>query len=53
MPWPPGDIASDRHPPRPTNAIAEAIIAYALRLDSLFFLRMTLAEDATTGTLLN
>jgi pimeloyl-ACP methyl ester carboxylesterase len=48
----PAAFAPDRPPPRPPNAIAEAIIAYGLRSDLLFWLGMTLAEDAMIGTLL-
>ena len=48
----PAAFAPDRPPPRPPNAIAEAIIAYGLRSDWLFWLGMTLAEDAMIGTLL-
>ena len=42
----PAAFAPDRPPPRPPNAIAEAIIAYGLRSDLLFWLGMTLAEDS-------
>lgn len=48
----PAAFAPNRPPPRPPNAIAEAIIAYGLRSDFLFWLGMTTAEDAMIGTLL-
>lgn len=48
----PAAFAPDRPPPRPPNALAEAIIAYGLRSDFLFWLGMTTAEDAMIGTLL-
>ena len=48
----PAAFAPDRPPPRPPNAIAEAIIAYGLRSDLLFWLGMIVAEDAMIGTLL-
>jgi pimeloyl-ACP methyl ester carboxylesterase len=48
----PAAFAPDRPPPRPLNALAEAIIAYGLRSDFLFWLGMTGAEDAMIGTLL-
>ena len=48
----PAAFAPDRPPPRPPNALAEAIIAYGLRSDFLFWLGMTMGEDAMIGTLL-
>jgi pimeloyl-ACP methyl ester carboxylesterase len=48
----PAAFAPDRPPPRPPNALAEAIIAYGLRSDFLFWLGMTLGEDAMISTLL-
>jgi 2-hydroxy-6-oxonona-2,4-dienedioate hydrolase len=48
----PAAFAPDRPPPRPPNALAEAIIAYGLRSDFLFWLGMTFGEDAMIGTLL-
>jgi 2-hydroxy-6-oxonona-2,4-dienedioate hydrolase len=48
----PAAFAPDRPPPRPPNAVAQAIIAYGLRSDFLFWLGMTVAEDAMIGTLL-
>ena len=48
----PAAFAPNRPPPRPPNALAEAIIAYGLRSDFLFWLGMTTAEDAMIGTLL-
>jgi len=48
----PAAFAPDRPPPRPPNALAEAIIAWGLRSDLLFWLGMTLAEDGMIGTLL-
>lgn len=48
----PAAFAPDRPPPRPPNALAEAIIAWGLRSDLLFWLGMTLAEDRMIGTLL-
>ncbi len=48
----PAAFAPDRPPPRPPNALAEAIIAFGLRSDFLFWLGMTLGEDAMIGTLL-
>jgi pimeloyl-ACP methyl ester carboxylesterase len=48
----PAAFAPDRPPPRPPNALAEAIIGYGLRSDFLFWLGMTLGEDAMIGTLL-
>jgi len=48
----PAAFAPDRLPPRPPNALAEAIIAYGLRSDFLFWIGMTLAEDRMIGTLL-
>jgi pimeloyl-ACP methyl ester carboxylesterase len=48
----PATFAPERPPPRPPNALAEAIIAYGLRSDFLFWLGMTLGEDAMIGTLL-
>lgn len=48
----PAAFAPNRPPPRPPNAAAQAIIAYGLRSDFLFWLGMTAAEDAMIGTLL-
>jgi 2-hydroxy-6-oxonona-2,4-dienedioate hydrolase len=48
----PAAFAPNRPPPRPPNALAEAIIAYGLRSDFLFWLGITTAEDAMIGTLL-
>jgi pimeloyl-ACP methyl ester carboxylesterase len=48
----PAAFAPNRPPPRPPNAAAQAIIAYGLRSDFLFWLGMTTAEDAMIGTLL-
>jgi pimeloyl-ACP methyl ester carboxylesterase len=48
----PAAFAPDRPPPRPPNALAEAIIAYGLRSDFLFWLGATFGEDAMIGTLL-
>ncbi len=48
----PAAFAPDRPPPRPPNALAEAIIAYGLRSDFLFWLGMTMGEDAMIGALL-
>lgn len=48
----PAAFAPDRPPPRPPNALAEAIIAYGLRSDFLFWLGMTMGKDAMIGTLL-
>lgn len=48
----PAAFAPDRPPPRPPNALAEAIIAYGLRSDFLFWLGMSMGEDAMIGTLL-
>jgi 2-hydroxy-6-oxonona-2,4-dienedioate hydrolase len=48
----PAAFAPDRPPPRPPNALAEAIIAYGLRADFLFWLGMTMREDAMIGALL-
>jgi pimeloyl-ACP methyl ester carboxylesterase len=48
----PAAFAPDRPPPRPPNAVAEAIIAYGLRSDFLFWVGMTFAEDEMIGTLL-
>ena len=48
----PAAFAPDRPPPRPPNALAEAIIAYGLRSNFLFWLGMTMGEDAMIGTLL-
>lgn len=48
----PAAFAPNRPRPRPPNALAEAIIAYGLRSDFLFWLGMTTAEDAMIGTLL-
>ena len=48
----PAAFAPDRPPPRPPTALAEAIIAYGLRSNFLFWLGMTTGEDAMIGTLL-
>lgn len=48
----PAAFAPDRPPPRPSNALAEAIIAWGLRSDFLFWLGMVVGEDAMIGTLL-
>ncbi len=48
----PAAFAPDRPPPRPPNAVAEAIIAYGLRSDFLFWLGTVMAEDAMIRTLL-
>lgn len=48
----PAAFAPNRPPPRPPNELAEAIIAYGLRSDILFWLGMTTAEDAMIGALL-
>ncbi len=48
----PAAFAPDRPPPRPPNALAEAIISYGLRSDFLLWLGMTMGESAMIGTLL-
>jgi pimeloyl-ACP methyl ester carboxylesterase len=48
----PAAFAPNRPPPRPPNALAEAIIANGLRSDFLFWLGVTAAEGAMIGTLL-
>ena len=48
----PAAFAPDRPAPRPPNALAEAIIAYGLRSDLLFWLGMKVGEDQMIGTLL-
>jgi 2-hydroxy-6-oxonona-2,4-dienedioate hydrolase len=48
----PAAFAPGRPAPRPPNAVAEAIIEYGLRSDLLFWLGMTLAEDAMIASLL-
>jgi pimeloyl-ACP methyl ester carboxylesterase len=48
----PAAFAPDRPAPRPPNALAEAIIAYGLRSDLLFWLGMKVGENQMIGTLL-
>lgn len=48
----PAAYAPDRAPPRPPNAFARAIIERGLHSDLLFWLGITLAEEAMIATLL-